>query len=118
MRMMQKNKRKFQYRNLIRAPDPATDPQGLYTGEPAREFGERLTGYANIAPATGAVNEMGFGANLEYDRVLCAETDFGMTEHSVLWVDDLESESPDYVVRRIARSLNHVRIALAKVNVQ
>lgn len=113
-----RNRQRFFYQNLARDPTPAVDADGLYTGEQTRTFGPRQEGYANISPAAGAVNELGFGANLEYDRVLVARTDFGMTEQSVLWVDDLQSESPDYVVKRIARSLNHVRMAIARVNVQ
>ena len=113
-----RNQQRFFYRNPAGGPTPAVDGDGLYTGEQDRAFTPRAEGYASFSPATGDVSEYGFGANVEYDRVLCAETDFGMTEQSMLWVDDLEAEAPDYVVTRIARSLNHVRIALARVNVQ
>lgn len=117
MRMAMRNKRRFLYRNLQREPEGHITEDGLYTGEQTRAFEPVREGYANISPATGSVREAGFGADIEYDRVLCAETDFGMTEQSQLWVDDLDADAPDYVVRRIARSESHVRIAIAKVNI-
>lgn len=116
MRMLNRNMQKFGYKLLTSSNVPVLDPDGFETGEYAPVYSPKYTGYACISPATGEVIERAFGASVEYDRVLCANTDFGMDENSLLWIDDLEAESHDYVVKRIARSLNNVRFALAKVN--
>jgi hypothetical protein len=38
-------------------------------------------------------------------------------ENSILWIDDLEAESYDYIVKKVARSLNSVSYAVSKVSV-
>lgn len=116
MRMLNRNMQEFRYKLLTSASVPVLDPDGFETGEYALVYSTQYTGHASISAATGEVIERAFGASVEYDRVLCASTDFGMDENSLLWIDDLEAESHDYIVKRIARSLNNVRFALAKVN--
>ncbi len=116
MRVLNRNKQEFDYRILTKDVVPVLDPDGFETGEYAPVYSDKITARASITPATGTVNERAFGENIEYDRIICAETDFGMDEHSQLWVDDRTSSEPDYVVKRISRSLNHVRIAIARVD--
>lgn len=116
--MLKRNKQKFEYRIATGAVVPVIDPDGFETGEYAPVYSARLTGWASIAPPTGEAQDRAFGANIEYDRVICAETDFGLNENSQLWVDDLNADKPDYVIKQIARSLNGVRIAIAKVDMQ
>lgn len=116
MKLLKRNMREFRYKLLTDNNVPILDPDGYETGEYAPVYSPRYTGYACISAATGETIERAFGASVEYDRVITALSDFGMDENSLLWVDDLESESNDYIVKRIARSLNSVRIAIAKVN--
>lgn len=113
MRTLLRNKQMFYYQNLDSTSAVMED--GLYTGEINLVYTEREEGYANISAATGEARDDAFGRDIQYDKVICADTDFGMNEYSRLWVDDLEAEKPDYVVRRIAKSINNVRIAIAKV---
>lgn len=116
MRMLKKNMQEFRYKLLTANNVPILDPDGFETGEYAPVYSPQYIGRASISAATGETIERAFGASVEYDRVITALTDFGMDENSLLWVDDLESESNDYIVKRIARSLNNVRIAIARVN--
>lgn len=116
MRMLNRNKQTFRYRLCTGTTVPVVDPDGYETGEQMPVYSAVFTGRANIAPATGEADERAFGTSADYDRIICANTDFGMDENSMLWVDDLDAEHPDYVVKRIARSINGVRIAIAKVN--
>lgn len=118
MRMLERNKQLFKYRLMTGAVVPVLDPDGYETGEHMPVYSGKLSALANIAPATGEANERAFGASVEYDRVICANTDFGMDENAQLWIDDLNAPNPDYVVKRIARSINGVRIAIARVNTQ
>lgn len=115
MRMMQRNRQRFRYALYSGPPDYVKDADGNLTGALNLPYGAPREGYANISAATGNVRDEGFGAAVDYDKVICARTDFGMTEQSVLWIDDVDGPRHDYVVARIARSLNHVRIAVRKV---
>ena len=115
MRMLQINKREFQYRNALSDAVPIRDENGHLTGEYMQAYTDKFTAYANISPASGIAAETYFGSNLDYDRIIASDTDFGMDEQSQLWVDDLNSERHDYVVKRIARSINNVLIAISKV---
>lgn len=115
MRLLHINKRTFKYQNATGVSIPKTDENGYITGEYDVEYGEINTARANIAPASGVVSDSYFGADIQYDRVIAAETDFGMDERSRLWIDDLNAEYPDYKVKRIARSINSVLVAVSKV---
>ena len=67
-----------------------------------------------------------FGESESYDKVIVLDDrDAPIDEHSILWVDtppllneDGTTDTPyDYTVRRVARSLNGVSIAIKKVDV-
>lgn len=116
MRNLERNKQAFLYKLCTGTLAPVLDPDGFETGEYAPVYSGKLQGRAFISPATGEAKDMAFGTDVIYDRVIVAMTDFGMDENSLLWVDNLESDNPDYIVKRVARSLNNVRIAIARVN--
>lgn len=116
MRTLIRNRQKFYYQNLDSTSAVMDD--GFYTGELDLTYADRKAGYANISAATGEAKEDSFGRDLQYDKVICADNDFEMNEYSRLWIDDLKADKPDYIVKRIAKSLNNVRIAISKVNAQ
>lgn len=115
MRMLERNKQTFAFKLLTDKSVPILDPDGYETGEYALAYSEKIFAKANIAHVTGHADERAFGTLVQYDRVICANTDFGMDENSLLWVDDLDSPNNDYIVKRISKSLNTVRIAIARV---
>lgn len=143
MRCMRRNKQPFWYCLYLddRKPD-AGDTNYIYD-EYGNETGERILRYAapvramgNISPATGRTSVELFGNAENYDKVIVMERDCPITENSVLFIDR-EPETveiptyeptavtvvektysvphPDYVVRRVAKSLNSVTLAVMKV---
>ena len=83
--------------------------------------------YANISPATGTAQTETFGTLENYDKVIVThDMSCPIDENSVLFIDK-EPETPvgnetvepvyDYIVRRVAKSLNSISIAVRKVNV-
>lgn len=122
MRMQHRNKQKFKYAYYL-GKDPVTDADGNFTGEYEPKYTKPKVGYANINSGYISANHMSgtdtptmYGIDRDYIKTISASTDFGMDVYSVLWIDDLNSETPDYVIRRIGKSLNSVRIACTHVD--
>lgn len=105
-----------------RTPVLAKDEYGneIETGEYEVSYDEPERARGNISPAKGAVAVELFGSAEGYDRVLVVDDpNTPIDEHTVLWVDTDDTDEPyDYIVRKVARSLNSASIAISKVNVQ
>lgn len=100
------------------------DSFGNETGEETPVYAEAEAMEANVSPATGRAAVEMFG-NLEgYDKVLVTDwMECPIDENSVLFVDKAPEYNEghpvyDYIVRRVAKSLNSVAIAVGKVLVQ
>lgn len=121
MRLLNRNKQLIYYR-LYRKKDAVTDGAGYETGEDDISYSEAHPLRCSVSPATGnSVAEM-FGTLDNYDKVLITEdTDCPIDENSVLVIDHLprasESAYYDYIVRRVATSLNFKAYAVSFVNV-
>lgn len=79
---------------------------------------------ANISPAKGGASIQLFGSDLEYDKVIVLDdTSCPIDENTVLFIDrDPKYDADgnplfDYIVRRVARSLNSVSIAISRAEV-
>lgn len=133
MRCMNRNKVKFFYALYV-GREPITDEYGNVTGEYDVKHGNPTEGYANISAAKGETQTRQFGESETYDKVIVMDNEAPqIDEYSVLWVDtepqinedgslavDEEGNilTPhDYIVKKVARSLNNVSIAISKVNV-
>lgn len=133
MRCMNRNKVKFFY-SLYEGREPITDEYGNVTGEYDVKHGNPTEGYANISAAKGETQTRQFGESETYDKVIVMDNEAPpIDEYSVLWVDtepqlnedgslavDEEGNiiTPhDYIVKKVAKSLNNVSIAISKVNV-
>ncbi len=123
MRNLARNKRKFAY-CLYLGNTPMTDTDGLETGEYKISYSEPVTVMGNISPATGISVTEQFGNLENYDKVIALDdVNTPINEDSVLFVDkEYEEDSDgspiyDYTVRRVAKSLNQVSIAISKVKV-
>jgi hypothetical protein len=101
--------------------------EGYYTGEKELTYSKPTMLMANISQATGLSSSEQFGTNLDYDKsIVIDRLPRGLDEYSRLWIDTLPtlekdgstSTPHDYVVKRVARSLNSVSIAVAKVDVK
>lgn len=81
---------------------------------------------ANISPASGASMTEQFGTMDNYDKVIVTDDmTCPIDENTVLYIDappvidyDTGKYNPyDYVVMRVAKSINSISIAVRKVNV-
>ena len=126
MRCLSKNKQRFYYA-LYNAKRELQDDDGYFTGEYELKYGNPISATANISAARGETVMRQFGEELEYDKVIVMDNpDLRIDEYSVLWIDtmpqiesDKSTQTPhDYVVRQVARSINSISIAVAKVDVE
>lgn len=131
---MNRNKSKFFYA-LYESKEQDTDEYGNATGGVTITYKKPQEHRANISAAKGETQTRQFGESENYDKVIVMDGDAPpIDEYSILWIDtvpqfDEEGElavnedgeviTPhDYIVKKIARSLNSVSIAISKVNVQ
>jgi hypothetical protein len=100
------------------------DEYGNLSGEYEVTYSEPVKVFGNISSAQGEMQTRQFGESEIYDKVIVLENpNTPIDEHSILWVDrepiptGTKKVAHDYVVKKIARSLNSVSIAISKVNV-
>ena len=133
MRMMERNKSKFFYA-LYKEKVPKTDEYGNVTGEYEIIRDNPVEFFANISAAKGETSTRQFGESESYDKVIVMDNEAPTLDiYSVLWVDTVPlldntgalalDESGkvitpyDYIVKKVAKSLNSVSIAISKVTV-
>lgn len=133
MKCLERNKSKFYYALYVSRSE-ITDEYGNKTGEYELTYGNPTEYHGNVSAAKGETQSMQFGENLSYDKVIVLDNNApAINEYSVLWVDcvpvltdggelatDTNGEviTPhDYIVKKVAKSLNHVAIAISKVTV-
>lgn len=126
MKCMIRNQRKFYYASYIENKE-IIDEYGNSTGEYEVIHGKPIKALGNISSAMGETQVRQFGESESYDKVIVLDNvNSPINEYSILWVDTLPhlnddgtTDTPhDYVVKRIAKSLNSVAIAISKVNVR
>lgn len=121
---------KTMWRNKISFYYCLYDDTQILTDEYGNEIGQRVVYKepvlmkANVSPATGYAQTEMFGNLEDYDKVIVTDwMDCPIDENTVLFIDKEPEHNtdgelmPDYIVRRIAKSLNSVAIAVRKVNV-
>ena len=125
MKCLSRNKSRFWYSNYLEKR-AVVDEYGNQTGEYEILRGKPIECFANISAARGEISIRQFGDSDNYDKVIIVENlGIDIDEHSVLWVDllpDIDTDgyakSPyDYIVKKVARSLNNISIAISKVKV-
>lgn len=133
MRCMQRNKVDFYYA-LFSKRVPIVDEYGNDTGEYDVQHGNPVKSSANISAAKGETQTRQFGENVSYDKVIAMDNDSPpIDEYSILWIDTMpelnadgslavDSEGKiktphDYIVKKVAKSLNSVSYAVSKVSV-
>ena len=126
MRGMVRNKTKFYYASYIGEIE-IIDENGFETGEYEISYSNPIEYEGNISAAQGEMQSRQFGEVESYDKVIVLDDrNAPIDEHSVLWVDTLPhlnkdgtTTTPyDYIVKKVARSLNGVSIAIRKVSVR
>ena len=134
MRCLNRNKKAFYYA-LYDTKVPILDEYGNESGQYEVKYHKPVSDKANISAAVGETNVRQFGEDEAYDKVIVIENpDTPIDEYAVLWIDTLpqltedgelarnekgEVITPwDYVVKKVATSLNSVSFAVSKVNVR
>ena len=133
MKCLERNKVRFFY-SLYQGKEAITDDYGNVTGEYELKYGNPVEWYANISAAKGETQTQQFGENEAYDKVIVMDNEAPpIDEYSVLWIDSApqldedgslvtnvqgEIVTPhDYIVKKVAKSLNVVSLAICKVTV-
>ena len=118
MRTLERNKQTIKYKLYV-GKEELLDEYGNRTGEFEILYSDPATLRANVSAARGESLTRQFGDMESYDKVIITDdVSCSIDENSILWIDNLDTEKPyDYVVKKVARSLNSVSYAVSKVNV-
>lgn len=122
MRLLKRNTRKIYY-CLYGGNTRLIDGYGNKTPEKIPFYMEPQIMMANVSPATGQSSREQFGNLENYDKVIVTTwMECPIREDTVLFVDkepEYKDGRPmyDYIVRRVAKSLNVISIAIGKVEV-
>ena len=126
MRCLARNKATFYYA-LYTGQTEIIDEYGNATGQYSVNYGNPIKALGNVSAAQGEMQTRQFGESESYDKVIVLDdANTPIDEYSILWVDTLplpngdgSTDTPhDYVVKKVARSLNSVSIAISKVIVR
>ena len=118
MRSLERNKQTIYYA-LYEDKTPIKDEYENETGEYEILYSSPTPLRINVSAARGEYSTRQFGDTEKYDKVLMTDDlSVPITETSILWIDSLDTEKPhDYIVKKVAKSLNSVSIAVSKVSV-
>ena len=125
MRCMVRNQSRFYYASYLGKTE-IIDEYGNRTGEYKNSYSIPNEKFGNVSAAQGEMESRQFGESESYDKVIVLDDRYApINEHSILWVDTLphlnedgSTDTPhDYIVKKVARSLNGVSIAIRKVRV-
>ena len=145
MRCLKRNMTPFWY-CLYESSEDQYDEYGNLLPEPLVTYAEPVQMMANISAATGQAQTEMFGGLDSYDKVIVtADMGCPIDEHTVLFIDKEPEYTPvttyeyvqgesasqddelvevthllpkyDYLVKRVAKSLNSISIAVRKVDV-
>lgn len=123
MRTLERNKITFHYCLYLRKED-VVDSGGYELGEKKVVYDKAVEMSANISAATGQAQVEQFGNFISYDKVIVTDDmSCPIDENTVLFIDKApeydKDENPlyDYIVKRVAKSLNSISIAVSKVTV-
>lgn len=123
MKGLERNKTQFWY-CLYDGKEATYDAYGNETGSPHVKYTSEATMMANVSQATGQSNTEQFGNLDNYDKVIVTyDLNCPIDENSVLFIDKEPEHNTDgdpmydYIVKRVAKSLNSISIAVRKVDV-
>lgn len=119
MLCLNRNKQKIYYSLYLEQTD-STDSDGYETGENPATYSEPIELMVNVSPPSGKSNTMPFGNYQDYDRVLVlSDVTCPIDENALLYIDRVPAEGvqPNYIVKRVSRSLNSLSIAVKRIEV-
>ena len=116
MRLMHRNLQTVYYA-LWEGKTPVMS-DGYETGEYTDSYSYPTELKCNVSPERSYDIQEMFGPMTPYERVLITtDMDCPVDETSVFWIDAPTTGPYNYVVRRVAKSLNHLSITVRKVDV-
>lgn len=118
MRLLSRDKVQVSYA-LFSSKSPITDSEGRKTGEYSIEYSEPVGLMASVSPESGSSRPDLFGTDISYSRVLLTDASCPIDENAIVFVDVTPCRSGgqwnnDYVVSKVATSLNFRAIALRR----
>ncbi len=123
MKILERNKVALWYQ-LYDGKEIVVDEYGNETGGSKPVYKDAVKLRANVSSATGSAQIEQFGNFAGYDKVIVTDDmSCPIDENSVLFIDKPpeygEDGTPlyDYVVKRVAKSLNAVAYAVSRVDV-
>lgn len=122
MKTLNRNKTTFHYATYS-GTDAGYDEQGFMTFENTPTYSKWVEFRANISPARGESTAELFGNDIDYDKVIITDDlTCPIDENSVLAIDmtvaaDTAVSTYDYIVKKVAKSLNFIQYAVKKVKV-
>ena len=118
LRTLERNKQVIYYA-LFDGKEPVIDEYDNQTGEYEILYTPTTLLKINVSAAIGEYSTRKFGDTEKYDKILMTDDlNVPITETSILWIDSLDTTKPhDYIVKKVAKSLNSVSIAVSKVSV-
>ena len=116
MKTLHRNKQTFYYSNYLDKL-PLKDENGDLTGEYTNYYSVPASALGYITAARGQAELDMFGVNTNYTKTIITDYDLGLTEDSILWIENDTAHSYDYIVVAVAKSLNHFTYAIRAVNV-
>lgn len=126
MKTMERNQTEVWYA-LCTGETELLDGDGNRTGEYGISYSDPVQTWMVISPAKGSALREPFGIEVNYNKTMVTgRTDCPIAEDSILWIGVKPTEEVDgnvvnnphnYVVTRIARSLNYIVYAVKEVDV-
>lgn len=115
MRDLKRNRQKIWYSLL----NVHTDRDEWGNTEDVKSYGQPIPMEVSLSGNKGEIAAQGFGADLKYDREM---TTHDMTcpidEYTHLWLDGRKTtDTHNYEVAAVSKSLNCIRFAIRRVNV-
>jgi len=119
MRCLNRNKKPFKYCTYLSAAE-ITDAGGNRTGEYAITYSSVISTEGNISPAKGSSEVEQFGNNVIYDKqIIIDDMSCTINENSIVFIDvvpNTDKSNFNYIVVKVAKSLNHIAIAIRKID--
>lgn len=118
MRDLKRNRQDIYYALFIEK-ETLFDEYGNETGEFKLIYSAPKKIKINVSSARGESYTRQFGDFVDYDKVMVTTNkNIPIDENSILWVDNLNTDDPhDYIVKKVAKSLNNVSYAIGKVSI-
>lgn len=121
MRLMARNGRTIYYQ-MLTSTSAITNDDSYDTGENVYTYDSPVAVVATVSPPDGRVARTAYGASDNYDRiVLIDDMSCPISDTSLLWLDEVPrtvdgqlTNKADYIVVRIAKALNHIKVVARK----